>query len=152
MSQWTLAAPSTFHRFWVRGPSGKARLRAVGGLLCTAVLIGFFVWVITKAVSPGQYARLLKVGMPARGILLQVNSTQASKFTSGGIKYETRQVTIDVEIPGTPPYEMACALLIPSQLRNDILPGATVELRVDPKNRKSIAVIGPGAGLIGTTN
>lgn len=123
----------------------------MSGLLCTVGMFAFFIWVIVKAVGPGPYAKLLKVGTPARGILLKVNNQAGQRSRSSGMKFETWPVTIDVEIPGQPPHELSCGLLIPSQFRNDILPGATVELRVDPKNKKSMAVIGPGAGLIGTT-
>ena len=122
----------------------------MSGLVCTSIGIAFVVWILVKAVGPGQYSRLLKVGLPARGILLQVNSFKAGRSVSGGMRFELRQVTIDVEILGQPPYEVGCQLMIPAQLRNDILPGATVELRVDPKNRRTMAVIGPGAGVIGT--
>ena len=31
-------------------------------------------------------------------------------------------------------------------MRGDVLPGATVELRIDPKNRANVAIVGPGAG------
>jgi hypothetical protein len=121
----------------------------VGGLICAGLGVGFVIWVIAKAIGPGQYARLLKVGLPARGILLQVSAFKG-RVQSGGLRFESRNVTIDVEVIGQSPYEANVNLLIPSQLKNDVLPGATVELRVDPKNKKNMAVIGPGAGAIGT--
>jgi hypothetical protein len=40
--------------------------------------------------------------------------------------------------------------LIPTNLDRDVVPGATVELRIHPKNNARIAIIGPGAGFAPT--
>src|ERR1700752_3825294 len=69
-------------------------------------------------------------GTPARGILLAVASTG----TRSGTNQESRRVTIDIEVPGQPPYEVTTVATFPTCLRGDVLPGATVELRVDPRS------------------
>lgn len=88
----------------------------------------------------------LSGGVPGRGILLVVAPT-ATRQLVGGQPYEVRQMTLDVEVPGKPPYEVSCSPLYPANLSGDMLPGATVELRVDPKNPQSIAIVGPGVGF-----
>jgi len=70
------------------------------------------------------------------------------KVGSVSRRFELRQVYIDVEIPGKPPYETSSRAVIPINLVRDVLPGATVELRVDPKNPSKIAIIGPGTGFV----
>ncbi len=97
--------------------------------------------------ATGRYDTLLAKGIPARGILLQVSST-GTKIGSVSRRFEMRGVTIDVEIPGQQPYETTATPVIPINLVRDVLPGATVELRVDPKNPSNIAIIGPGTGFV----
>lgn len=83
-------------------------------------------------------------GTPARGILLAVDSTGFK----AGTNLESRRVTIDVEIPGQPPYEVRTVARFPTCLRADVLPGATVELRVNPRNRNApVSIVGPGVGF-----
>lgn len=83
-------------------------------------------------------------GTPARGILLAVAATG----TKSGTNFESRQVTIDIEVPGQPPYEVRTLARFPTCLRADVLPGATVELRVHLKNRNApVSIVGPGVGF-----
>ena len=83
-------------------------------------------------------------GTPARGILLAVAPTG----TRVGTNYESRLVTIDIEVPGQPPYEVRTLARFPTSLRADVLPGATVELRVNPKSRTApVSIVGPGVGF-----
>lgn len=96
----------------------------------------------------GGYDRLIAQGTPARGILLSVTSYSSRVGGSNTQRrFVSRDVTIDVEIPGYEPYEVSTSLIIPSNLDRDILPGATVELRVDPKRPSRMAIVGPGAGF-----
>ncbi len=95
-----------------------------------------------------EFDRLVAKGAPARGILLQVSSTGVR--VPGGTqlrRFQRRQISLDVEIDGETPYETSTTPLFPTNLVSDILPGATVELRVDRKNRDNIAIVGPGASL-----
>jgi hypothetical protein len=101
----------------------------------------------TIAVGGNRYDVLVARGIPARGILLSVAST-GTKAGTQARRFEVRQVRIDVEIPGQAPYETNATPWIPINLVRDVLPGATVELRVDPKNPSNMAIIGPGTGFV----
>lgn len=116
--------------------------------------IGFLILVIFFVVRPMVRAArgrglsfggsLDLSGTPARGILLAVAPTG----TRVGTNQESRQVTIDIEIPGQPPYEVRTMATFPTCLRGDVLPGATVELRVHPNNRSAmVRIVGPGVGF-----
>ena len=97
--------------------------------------------------ASGNYDSLVARGVGARGILLQVAS-QGTKVGAVSRRFELRQVYVDVEIPGQQPYEINTSAVIPLNLVRDVLPGATVELRIDPKNPSKIAIIGPGTGFV----
>ena len=116
----------------------------MGGLICLGV-IAFFIWILVVSLGGGSYAKLVKSGLPARGILLAVNPL-GTKSAGGIFTVELRNMTIDVEMPGRAPFEVKVRAIVPTNLRQLVLPGATVELRVDPKNDKNIAVVGPGSG------
>lgn len=103
--------------------------------------------VISAIAGAGNWSSLVKNGLPARGILLSVNSTATAAPSSITNRLERRTVDLDVELPGQAPYVVTCAVLMPVNLRSVVLPGATVELRVDPKKRDVIAIVGPGVGV-----
>jgi hypothetical protein len=90
---------------------------------------------------------LLDNGVVARGILLKVSAQRSAKGTLAAGIYEVRFVTIDVEIPGRAPYQTDCSISVPARLCRLIVPGATLELRVNPNDRNGIAVFGPSVGL-----
>jgi hypothetical protein len=90
---------------------------------------------------------LLQSGVQARGILLKVSSQRSARGTASQGFYEVRNVSLDIELPGQKPYQVDCPVSIPVNLCADILPGATLELRVDPQNPRNVAVFGPGVGL-----
>jgi hypothetical protein len=94
----------------------------------------------------GNWGAIETSGVPARGILLQVDA-YSTRTQRSGVAFESRMATIDVEIPGTPPYEVRTQVLHPANMRNDVLPGASVELRVDRRNKKQIVIVGPGSGF-----
>lgn len=117
--------------------------------VCTCVIpvlvVGFTLW---NRFAPGPFNRLVKKGQPAKGILLAVPSAGARAAGSTPTNpIEVAQVTIDIEIPGQAPYEVNCAAFYPRNMRGDVLPGATVELRVDPTKRDQVAIVGPGSGF-----
>lgn len=103
--------------------------------------------------SPTQrgYQKLLSNGLPARGILLSVANRSYGSVGVGMFKFQQRTVTIDVEVGGQAPYEVMVNALIPLNLVRDVLPGATVELRVDPNDPSNIAIVGPGVGFNAAT-
>lgn len=104
-------------------------------------------------VAGGRFDSLMRNGNAARGILLQVAPTGTMSGTVQR-RFQLRSVTIDVEIPGQQPYVVSCVPIIPLNLVRDVLPGATLEIRVDTSDPSNIAIVGPGAGfsptLIGT--
>ncbi len=110
---------------------------------CTLFLVIAFILI---ALRRSGMSGLMKKGLPARGILLQVSSL-ATRVPNSNPRVERRQVTLDVEVPGQPPYEVSTQVLVLANLRADVMPGATVELRVDPKNKKNLAIVGPGSGF-----
>ena len=114
---------------------------------CATVFI-FVVWVFIKLIGGTSYGSLANKGIPARGILLQVNwmATRVPGM-SNGVRVERRDVLIDVEIPGQAPYQVRAQAYVPINLRSDVMPGATVELRVDAKDKSAIAIVGPGSGF-----
>jgi hypothetical protein len=118
------------------------------GFVVILIFFAVFVAVIlSAAVGAAEYERLVATGIAARGILLRVDATGSSVPGRGPRPYQRRGVTIDVEIPGRPPYEVTAQTLIPLNLVRDVLPGATVELRVHATDRQKIAIVGPGVGF-----
>jgi hypothetical protein len=114
------------------------------------IVVGVVVWaLISAASSTGSNTRLLRNGIPARGILLRVAALPQGSLGTGMYKLQRRQVTIDIEIPGQPPYEATTMVSIPLNLVRDVLPGATVEIRVDRRNPNNVAIVGPGVGFVG---
>lgn len=128
-------------------PTVQGRLAAVAGLFIFVVLVIIVSALASSGSATGQYDKLIRNGTPARGILLQV-AAQGTKAGTAARRFEMRQVQIDVEIAGRPPYETNANVAIPINLVRDVLPGATVELRVDPNNTTRIAIVGPGTGLV----
>lgn len=90
---------------------------------------------------------LLQGGTRARGILLKVGTQRSAQGDVTRGYYELISVRIDVERDGEQPYECDCQLAVPANMRSLVLPGATVELRVDPSSKTNIALFGPGVGL-----
>jgi hypothetical protein len=110
------------------------------------ILIMVAIMIVVARRAAGGYDRLIAKGIPARGILLWVATTG----TRSGVaprRFETRNVRMDIEIPGQAPYEAEVSPIIPASFVRDILPGATVELRIARRDRTRIAVVGPGAGF-----
>jgi len=90
---------------------------------------------------------LLQQGVQASGVLVWVGTQRTLWGTANPGYYEVRKVALTVEIPGQPPYQNECSIYVPASLRRLIIPGATLELRVDPGSPTNIAVYGPGVGL-----
>ncbi|MFI5296930.1 MAG: hypothetical protein ACHREM_02440 [Polyangiales bacterium] len=112
------------------------------------VFLGIF-WLISYGVfAAGRGAakdvaartRVFNTGVPASGLILS-----ASKFSTrlafNGQVFDTRAVVLDVEVPGAAPYEVSVTPLIPRFC--EVLPGASLELRVDPTDPKNLLVVGP---------
>jgi hypothetical protein len=115
--------------------------------LVIGVLVIWGIFSLVKRAGFTTYDRLVKNGIPARGILLQVAPSGVRAGTRTR-PFEQRQVFIDIEIPGQPPYAINASPIIPLNLVRDVLPGATVELRLDRRNPATMAIIGPGVGFV----
>jgi len=129
-------------------------LRYPGRVVAVAVIVGVVIlFVIVKAMTTSAGASMstsagrAQRGTPARGILLWVATTPSGSVGITPWKCQLRTVVMDIEIPGQPPYEATVTVRIPTNLVRDVLPGATVELRVNPKRPSDIAIVGPGVGF-----
>jgi hypothetical protein len=115
-------------------------------IVIAAVIV---IQVIRAARSAGAGARSLQAmdqlgatGVPARGLVLTC-SPYSTSVTINGRRFEKRTMTLDVEIPGRPPYQSSGDFLIPRGLV-EAIPGASLDLTVDPSNPDKIVVLGPG--------
>jgi hypothetical protein len=120
----------------------------VGTVICLAVFVGV-IWLIVQIVRGGTAnTRLMNTGRVARGILLRVDIPLTRWSAEGGrTNFRTFGMRIDVELPGQAPYEIDRQVSFPTNMGKLILPGATVELRVDPKNKNNVLIVGPGVNL-----
>ena len=105
-----------------------------------ALLAFFFVFWLIKKASSGSGPRLGS-GTPARGLVLAASQTASGGVTLNGVRYERRQMTIDVEVFGQAPYATTGFFLIPRG-QIEAVPGSSLELSVDGRNQ--ITVLGPG--------
>jgi hypothetical protein len=105
-----------------------------------AILFVIFIVVVLVVRAQKQASGLVPSGLRAHGIILQADqfSTETSYL---GQRFELRRLTLDVEVPGRAPYEVSITPRIPRIV--EALPGATLDLRVDPSNPQNIQVIGP---------
>lgn len=124
--------------------------------------IGFFVLIVVVALifiivkaarsargsslAAASFDQQLDRGRPARAIFLQV-APRGVWTGAQGRRFQSRMCTVDVEIPGERPYEVSTNVIIPQNLVRDVLPGATLEVRVSRTNSAQITVVGPGAGF-----
>ena len=119
----------------------------MGCLIFLGVVVAIWLIVSFTQGTVAEFDRLVASGLPARGILLKVSATATRAGSAGVRRFERRAVLLDVELPGQAPYEVSLSPLIPTNLSRDVLPGATVELRVDRSDRSKIAIVGPGVAL-----
>jgi hypothetical protein len=83
-------------------------------------------------------------GILARGLILQADSSSTETMYRGQ-RFELRTLTLDVEVPGQAPYEIRVTPRIPRIV--EALPGATLDLCVDPSNPNDLEILGP-AGTV----
>src|SRR5262249_18009780 len=119
----------------------------VGAIVGLVVFFFVFVAVIGAKSTGSSYDQLMKSGTPARGILISVDQLGTRVPNTRGRPFERRNCLITVEIPAQEPYQLMTQPLIPLFLSKDVLPGATVELRVHPRDKSKIAIVGPGVGF-----
>jgi hypothetical protein len=83
---------------------------------------------------------MLMQGILGRGLILEA-AAGAGEVLYGGVRYERRFVTIDVEGGGRPPYQTRLTLSFPPIV--EALPGTLLDLRVNPSDLDDIEVLGP---------
>jgi hypothetical protein len=118
-----------------------------GAIVVIVVLVVVLLVRAASGSTATSYDAIARRGVPARGILLSVASRANSTVGLPQRRFQLRDVVIEVEVPGQEPYEVSATPYIPTNLVRDVLPGATVELRVDPKNPNQIVIVGPGVGF-----
>ncbi len=93
-----------------------------------------------------SYDQLAAEGAPARGIVIS-SRPYPKGVLNRGRSFEQFQVVLDVEPEGAPPYQVSQAIFLPRGLVA-MIPGSALELRVDRRYPKRIAIVGP-AGFTG---
>jgi len=114
------------------------------------VFIAIFVTIIifaskaSRALQAGVAAldNLEMNGIRAYGLVLACQQISTG-IRVGQRRFERRAMTLDVEIPGQAPYVVQGTFLVPRGLV-EVIPGAALDLAVDPRNRNQIAILGPG--------
>jgi hypothetical protein len=104
---------------------------ALVGITVTVLLVR----AVTRRVTAPQ-------GLAARGLVLTCDRV-STNVTISGRRFENRRMTLDVEIPGRPPFVATGTFLVPRGIV-EALPGSSLELVVDPKDVTQISVLGPG--------
>ncbi len=110
-------------------------------LLCMGAFGAFMLYVILAAVMRASGTVL------GRGIVLNVTAQPSSTGGQGLSRYEVRIVRMDIEVPGQRPFEVNTQATIPARFVQDVLPGATVAVMVNPKSPGTVQVIGPGMAV-----
>lgn len=88
-----------------------------------------------------QAATLSTNGVLGRALILQAAATVSGRATVGGQRFEMRNLILDIELPGQAPYEISVTPMIPRIV--EALPGASVDVRVDPKSPNDVLIVGP---------
>jgi hypothetical protein len=117
------------------------------GFVISAVLIFVVIFLIKQSsrnllTSAAAIDRLARKGIRGRGLVLSAFQ-MSNGVTLGGRRFERKQMTLDVEIPGRPPYQINGQFLVPRG-QVEAIPGSSLEVAVDPSNPSQIAVLGPG--------
>jgi hypothetical protein len=115
----------------------------VGAIIPFVIFVFIFVIVaVTKGMAASGRNRLTQSGLRGRGLVL-ASSQMATNTRIGMQRFEQRPMTLEVEVQGRAPYVIQGTFLIPRGLV-DAIPGASLEVAVDPSNPSSVVVLGPG--------
>jgi hypothetical protein len=115
-------------------------------IVCFAVMI----WFISASAKRRRSQMWADSGMGAarpnelrgRALVLKA-SRQSTLVTTMGGRYESRSMTLDVEVPGLPPFQTSGVFRVPRGIV-EAISGASLEVSVDPNNPSSLEVLGPG--------
>ncbi len=108
------------------------------------VIVAVVIFLIIKGAAGAKGALALETnGLPARGLVLACDRVSMGR-TINGRRFELFTMTLDVELYGAgEPYVCTGNYLVPRG-QVETVPGASLELMVDRKNRNQLLVIGPG--------
>jgi len=108
------------------------------------VIVAVVIFLIIKGATGAKGILALETnGLPARGLVLACDRVSLGR-TINGRRFELFTMTLDVELYGTvEPYVCTGNYLVPRG-QVETVPGASLELMVDRKNRNQLLVIGPG--------
>jgi hypothetical protein len=81
-------------------------------------------------------------GVRGRALVL-TSSPNVSGTTVGGVRYERRAMTLEIELPGTAPYQLQGAFLVPRGL-TEAIPGSSLDVSVSGTGPSDVTVLGPG--------
>ena len=118
------------------------------GFVIGIALVVIVIWLMARAgsgnllTSVSAIDSLARKGVRARGLVLASNQ-MSNGVTLSGRRFERRMLTLDVEIPGRPPFVTSGLFLVPRGIV-EATPGSSLELAVHPSNMTKIAVLGPG--------
>jgi hypothetical protein len=113
------------------------------------VLLFFVVVVVWLVVAGGAAGRKLKrqLSLETNGVRGRALVLSSSFLTTGttlnGVRYEQRTMTLDIDLPGRAPYVTSGQFLVPRGLVEPV-PGASLDIAVDPSNPSSLSILGPG--------
>ena len=118
-------------------------LSSVGYFIGFVVAFIIIVWLIKRA-SGGvsSITALQQNGVRGRGLVL-ASAQLSTGVTVNGRRFEQRDMTIDVEIPGRPPYVARGLFLVPRG-QGEGIPGSSLDISVDPSNPDRLTILGPG--------
>lgn len=107
------------------------------------VVVVFFILRAMVRGSGGGILALESKGVRARGLVLSCSPISLGGTTLGGRRFERRTMTLDIEVPGAEPYVSTGNFLIPRGVVETV-PGASLDLALDPRDKNKLAVLGPG--------
>jgi hypothetical protein len=121
----------------------------MGGLIFVFV-VAIILWVVIAVARSsnvqtngvGSLDQLANTGIRGRALVLAASQVSFGS-TINGRRFERRTMTLDVEAPNRAPYVVAGDFLVPRGLI-DPIPGASLDVAIDPGNPNNIAVLGPG--------
>lgn len=112
------------------------------GLVFFFIVLPALLKASARTASVRQFDRLQASGRRGRALVLSA-SPIVKGVTINGRRFQQRQMTIEVEVEGYPPYEVTDTFAVPRGFV-EAIPGSSLDVAVDLANRKNVAVLGPG--------
>lgn len=106
------------------------------------VCLVLFVRYLTRR-GVNRAARLQKSGLHGTALVLSSSQVTNGAMRVGITRYVRRQMVIEVDIPGTAPYQLQDNFLVPRGLV-ECVPGSLLDVAVNRGNPSDITIVGPG--------